>query len=159
MASDLNPVRCHGVSITLRDSPRQPRPDEDAYFFIVHDADLNCLLQELSACGAEGLSINDHRVVFPGTSIRCVGPFTALDGRELRQPYVVNAIGSPRELEAALRTPNGFFDSMAMLFRAGGSVRVVQAPSVTVPEFRSAGYRFATPLPQAAARFLLVDVG
>lgn len=136
-----------GVIVTLKDSPRQPGPSEDAYFFIIHDADLTTLVTELSACGAEAIAVNDHRVVFPGSSLRCVGPCITLDGHQLRQPYVVKAIGSPRELEAALRCPNGFFDSMAMLTRFCGSVEVVQSSDVSVPELRSAGYRYATPIP------------
>lgn len=139
-------LRGPGVIITLRDSSRKPAPDEDPYFFIVHDSDLTCLLQELSACGAEGLSINDHRVVFPGTSIRSVGPCITLDDEPLVQPYVVKAIG-PTRLAGDLRSPNCWFDSMAQFQRSLGMVKAEEVKELTVPAFKSAGYRFATPIP------------
>lgn len=140
-------LRGPGIIVTLKDSTRKPGPDEDPYFFIVHDADLTTLVQELSASGAEAVAVNDYRVVFPGSSLRCVGPSIVLDGHRLRQPFVAKAIGPPRELEGALRCPNGFFDSMAMLIRFRGSVQVAQSSDVIVPELRSAGYRYATPIP------------
>lgn len=135
-----------GLVITLRDSKRKPGPDEDAYFFLVHDADLSCLLQELSCYGAEGLSLNERRVVFPGTDLRCVGPHIALDGEELKQPYVVKAIG-PKALRAGLSGPNCWGDSMALFQRSGGIFRIEEVKDLTVPPLRSSGYRYATPIP------------
>jgi uncharacterized protein YlxW (UPF0749 family) len=135
-----------GLVITLRDSKRKPGPDEDAYFFLVHDADLSCLLQELSGYGAEGLSLNDRRVVFPGTELRSVGPNIVLNGESLVQPYVVKAIG-PKALRAGLSGPNCWADSMAMFQRSEGMIQIEEVKDLTVPPLSSSGYRYATPIP------------
>jgi uncharacterized protein YlxW (UPF0749 family) len=136
-----------GLIVTLTDSKRRPSPSEDAYFFTVHDSDLNCLIVELSCAGAEGFSLNGRRLQFPGSGIRNIGRSILADGETLDGPYVLKAIGSPAELAGSIRMPNGFFDSMAMLTRSGGSVTLVSTNDLTVPALRSSGYRYARPVP------------
>ncbi|MCA9793006.1 MAG: DUF881 domain-containing protein [Candidatus Eremiobacteraeota bacterium] len=134
-----------GVVITLEDSPRKPRPDEDYYPFIVHDVDLQALVTELSAAGAEAISINGERIV-ARSPIRCVGPTILVNETRVGTPYVVKAIGGSQDLEGGLRMPAGFLDSMEPLMRRGGSIEILADPEVEVPAYRGAlKFRKAVP--------------
>jgi uncharacterized protein YlxW (UPF0749 family) len=134
-----------GTIITLSDSQRRPGPAEDPYSFIVHDVDLLALVNELWAAGAEAVSVNDQRIV-NRTAIRCVGPAILVNNIQLASPFVVRSIGKGADLEGGMRMPGGFLDSMGLLIRSGGEVRVTQADKVTVPAFEGPmTYRFAVP--------------
>ncbi len=148
MQAGLLAMKGPGLTITLADSKRRPGPDEDAYFFIIHDADLQTLTNELFAAGAEAVSINDQRII-TRSSIRCVGPSVLVNTVQLASPFVVKAIGPAKEIEGGLRMPNGFFDSMAMLIRSGGEVKINSSEEIVTPAFGgSMSFRLAQPVPE-----------
>ncbi|MCR5662948.1 MAG: DUF881 domain-containing protein [bacterium] len=138
----LTGMKGPGVTVTLTDSPRTPAPDEDPYFYIIHDVDLQALVNELWAAGAEAVSVNEQRVV-TRTSIRCVGPTVLVNGVRLAAPYTVKGIG-PSDLETALRMPGGFLDSMAPLISRGGEVKVSRTADLSIAPFEgSLAFRYS----------------
>ena len=145
----LLPMKGPGITIRLSDSPRRPGPDEDPHFFIVHDVDLQTVVNELWATGAEAVSINDMRIV-NRTPIRCVGPTILINAVRLAAPYVVRAIGPKDDMDSGLRMPGGFIDSMNMLIRSGGEVRITKNDDLLTPAFQgSLALRYATPTQDA----------
>lgn len=135
-----------GVLVRMVDAARRPAPGEDPYFYIVHDVDVQALVNELWAAGAEAIAVNDQRIV-TRSSIRCVGPTILVNANRLAPPYVVKAIGPPGDLEGGLRMPGGFLDSMSMLVQAGGQVDISRMQEVTVAAYEgSLVYRYASPL-------------
>jgi uncharacterized protein YlxW (UPF0749 family) len=141
----LVPLKGPGTIVTLTDSQRRPATDEDPYSFIVHDVDLLSLVNELWAAGAEAVSVNDQRVV-NRTAIRCVGPAILVNNVQLASPFMVRAIGPAHDMEGGLRMPGGFLDSMALLIRSGGEVKVTQGKDVVVPAFDGPmNFRVAVP--------------
>ena len=148
MQAGLLAMKGPGVTITLSDSKRRAGPDDDSYFFIVHDQDLQTLTNELFAAGAEAVSVNDQRII-TRSSIRCVGPSVLVNTVQLASPFVVKAIGPPREMEGGLRMPNGFLDSMAMLIRSGGEVKITSSEEIVTPAFAgSMSFRVGQPVPE-----------
>ncbi len=141
--SGLVPMKGPGLIITLSDSTKRAAPDEDIHYFIVHDVDLQTLVNELYAAGCEAISINGQRIV-NRTPIRCVGPTILIDAVRVASPYTVTAIGSPDDMEGGLKMTGGFLDSMNMLIRSGGEVRVSKKQDLSVPAFTgSMTFRFA----------------
>lgn len=135
-----------GVVVRMNDSPRRPAPGEDPYFYIVHDVDIQALVNELWAAGAEAIVVNDQRIV-TRSSIRCVGPTILVNANRLASPYVVKAIGPAADLDGGLRMPGGFLDSMSMLTKSGGEVKASRMQEVTVDAYQgSLIYRYAAPM-------------
>lgn len=135
MEAGLTPLKGPGLTIRLIDSLRTPGQNDDPYLFIVHDVDLEALVNELFASGAEAISINEQRIVAT-TSIRCVGPTVLVNSVPLASPYVVKAIGQPATLEGGLRTPGGFLDSMMASMREGVQIKIARMQEVAVPGYR-----------------------
>lgn len=143
-----------GVTVQLADSGRTPGTEDDPYFYIVHDVDLQALVNEMWAAGAEAVSVNDQRMV-TRTSIRCVGPTVLVNGVRMAAPYTVKAIGPPADLEMALRMPGGFLDSMAPLIKHGGQVKVTRDQELSIEPFDgSLVFRYGQPFekPKELAR-------
>jgi Bacterial protein of unknown function (DUF881). len=74
--------------------------------YIVHDGDINDILNELRINGAQAISINGERIL--GTSkLVCAGPTIFLNRNRYPPPYVIKAIGDPDVLyDAVDQLPN-----------------------------------------------------
>lgn len=146
LEAGLLPLHGQGVVCRLTDSSRKPSPDDDPYFYIVHDVDLQALVNELWASGAEAVSVNDQRIV-ARTSIRCVGPTILVNAVRLAPPYEVKGIGNANDLYTALNMPGGFLQSMDMQRTMGVEVKVEKRDDVQIPAFNgSLVFRYAQPL-------------
>lgn len=94
------------------------------------------VLNELRAAGAEAIEIGDgHQAVRTGVDTWIAGAPGALvvDGRTLRPPYSVLAIGDPPTLAAAMNIPGGAVDSVK---RVGGTMSVQQGDRVDITALR-----------------------
>ncbi len=110
----LTDVTGKGIIVTMKDSNNQGVGNivyEDGYG-IVHDTNLQTILNELRAAGAEALSINDERILAT-SEIRCVGPTVSVNNTKLAAPFEVKAIGNPDTLENALRMPGGAIEQIS----------------------------------------------
>ena len=104
-AAGLDPIRGPGLVVTLNDAqrdaegrfPRDASPDD----LVVHQQDIDAVLNALWSAGAEGIQMQDQRII--GTSApRCVGNTLLLNGRTYSPPYVITAIGDVAAMQAAL---------------------------------------------------------
>ncbi|QEN11857.1 DUF881 domain-containing protein [Mycolicibacterium sp. ELW1] len=101
----LNPVHGAGLVVTLSDAqrdangrfPRDASPDD----LVVHQQDIQAVLNALWSAGAEAIQMQDQRII--GTSApRCVGNTLLLNGRTYSPPYTITAIGDATAMQAAL---------------------------------------------------------
>ncbi|WP_432573095.1 DUF881 domain-containing protein [Kineococcus sp. SYSU DK005] len=101
-ASGALAVTGPGVTVTLDDAPDDVRPaGANPDDLVVHQQDVEAVVNALWAGGAEAMSIMDQRVVST-SAVRCVGNVLVLQGRTYSPPYAVAAIGDPAALRAAL---------------------------------------------------------
>jgi uncharacterized protein YlxW (UPF0749 family) len=71
------------------------------------------MVQALRSAGAEAIQINGSVRVVASTSFQDVDGGILAGGQVLKAPFVVDAIGSPEALSAALRFPEGPADQFA----------------------------------------------
>jgi uncharacterized protein YlxW (UPF0749 family) len=103
LAAGRSAVRGPGVTVRLTDAPASgPRRDDvQPDDLVVHQQDLQAVINALWAGGAEAMALQDQRVTST-TAFRCVGNVLSLGGRVYSPPYEVRAIGDPRALREAL---------------------------------------------------------
>lgn len=151
--SGLSAAEGPGVIVTVHDNvPTSGSGPMGSYLdYMVHDQDLNNLLAELKAAGAQQLAIagvdteSPQRVVVT-TTARCVGPSAVVNGIPLSAPYHIYAIGDPKALRAALERPNGYVHSIRQL-DARKMITITDSETVKVPEYAgSLTPRFAKPI-------------
>jgi uncharacterized protein YlxW (UPF0749 family) len=104
-ASGVDPIRGPGLVITLTDAQRdadgQYPGDASPDDLVVHQQDVQAVLNALWSSGAEGIQMQDQRII--GTSApRCVGNTLLLNGRTYSPPYVITAVGDVPAMQAAL---------------------------------------------------------
>lgn len=96
-----------GVSVTLDDSPLWEQAVGDSGSstnindYVIHQQDVEAVINALWHGGAEAMMIQDQRVLF-NSAIICTGNILTLQGKKYSPPYTVSAIGSPDDLTDAL---------------------------------------------------------
>ena len=73
---------------------------------VVHQQDVQSVLNALWTGGAEAVAMQDQRLVNTSAP-RCIGNTLLLHGRTYSPPYVVTAIGDPARLAATLANEPG----------------------------------------------------
>jgi uncharacterized protein YlxW (UPF0749 family) len=108
-----------GVTVVLNDSSRRAgeggpnAPDNDD--LVVHQGDVQAVVNALWAGGAEAMSIMEVRVIST-SAVRCVGNTLLLHGQVFSPPFKITAIGEPTTMHQALESAEGvqqFRDAVA----------------------------------------------
>jgi uncharacterized protein YlxW (UPF0749 family) len=88
-----------GLVVTLDDAPRdQDVPDgTDPNLLVVHQQDLQAVINALWAGGAEGISLQGQRIIGT-TGIKCVGNTVRLQGVPYAPPYQIVAVGDSAKM-------------------------------------------------------------
>jgi len=92
------------LSVSLDDAKRTAAslpPGYTADDIVVHQQDVQSVVNALWAGGAEAMMLQDQRVIAT-SAVRCVGNTLILQGRVYSPPYVVQAIGDQAGMRAAL---------------------------------------------------------
>jgi uncharacterized protein YlxW (UPF0749 family) len=124
----LTAVTGPGVTVRLDDAPRAgdaaarpagATPDD----LVVHQQDVQAVVNALWQGGAEAMGLMDQRVVST-SAVRCVGNTLILQGRVYSPPFEVTAVGDPGRLRRALDEAPGvrFFRELVKVFGLGYSV-------------------------------------
>jgi uncharacterized protein YlxW (UPF0749 family) len=105
IASGRLAVEGPGITVTLDDAPAPAELTGDIApdAYVVHQQDVEGVLNTLWAAGAEAVAIQGQRLTSVSV-VRCVGNVLLLGGRTYSPPYVIDAIGDPEWLATALRT-------------------------------------------------------
>lgn len=137
-AAGLTELTGPGVVVTLTDAPRDAdgkypagaSPDD----LVVHQQDVQSVLNALWAGGAEAVAMQDQRIVNTSAP-RCIGNTLLLHGRTYSPPYVVTAIGDPARLAATLANEPGIKMFKQYAVRYGLGYTQQQSDRLTVPAY------------------------
>jgi uncharacterized protein YlxW (UPF0749 family) len=133
------------VKVTLADSTLRESPTGDPNDLVIHEQDIQAVVNALWAGGAEGIAINGERITSL-SAVRCVGNTLLLHGSVYSPPYKVFAIGDPARLHAGLDGDDGVdrLKIVAEKFRL--VFQVADSKALSLPEFRGLNLvRYAEP--------------
>lgn len=103
----LEPVAGTGITVVLSDASTDTLddaisdPDLDLDRYVVHQQDLQAVVNALWAGGAAAITLQGQRIVTT-TGIKCSGSAVRLQGVPYPQPYTIEAVGDPVALTSAL---------------------------------------------------------
>jgi uncharacterized protein YlxW (UPF0749 family) len=104
LAAGTEPVAGPAVQVTMTDAQSVPDVLPDGFSvddYVVHQQDVQAVVNALWQGGAEAMMLMDQRVIST-SAVRCVGNTLILQGRVYSPPYVITAIGNQTDLRAAL---------------------------------------------------------
>ena len=137
-AAGFTKLRGPGVTVVLDDSPRRagdggpnsPKNDD----LVVHQGDVQAVVNALWAGGAEAMTIMDVRVIST-SAVRCVGNTLLLHGQVFSPPFKITAIGEPTALHRALESAEGVQQFRDAVADYGLGYRETVERNVTVPAY------------------------
>jgi uncharacterized protein YlxW (UPF0749 family) len=153
-AAGLTAVRGPGLAVTLNDAPTGETvpPGTSPDLLVVHQQDIQAVVNALWAGGARAISLQGQRVVSI-TGIKCVGNTVVLHGVPYSPPYRIVAVGTPSHLLRALHHSTyvaNYLDYVAPPYNLGWAVRPVR--SVSLPPYDGPlQLRYAVPVAQTAS--------
>lgn len=141
----LRAVRGPGLEVTMTDSSLQQSPSGDLNDLVIHEQDLQAIINGLWAGGAEAMTVNGQRVLST-TAIRCVGNTLLLHGSVYSPPYRIAAVGDAEAIRGTLERDQAVqrFRRAAEEFELGFTVS--DAPELVLPAYEgSLGLGVARP--------------
>lgn len=115
LAGQITPVTGPGLRIVLDEAPKD---DENASTSgVILDRDIQLLVNDLWAAGAEGIAIGGVRVQ-PRSAIRQAGGSILVDNRPVFWPLTIDAVGDPSGMQVKLIGSAGYgrFSTFAQLY-------------------------------------------
>jgi uncharacterized protein YlxW (UPF0749 family) len=131
-------VHGEGLTVSLNDAarladgslPKGATADD----IVVHQQDVQAVVNSMWAGGAEAMTIMGVRVIST-SAVRCVGNTLLLQGRVYSPPFIITAIGDPASMRRALDESQGvsLFREAATAWGLGYQVRT--EGDVTLPAY------------------------
>lgn len=121
----------NGVTITLDDNRNISGDVLNISDYVVHEADILQITNELFNAGADAISINGQRIVST-SSILCDGVIIRVNGEMIGVPLTIQAIGYPERLYYALMRPQGYLDIME---QDGVVVDIEKTQNIVIPKY------------------------
>lgn len=132
----LEAVTGPGIVVILDDASEQPAGIfVDPNQLVIHQSDLQSVVNALWAGGAEAMTIAGQRIVAT-SAVRCVGNTLLLNGEVYSPPYRVAAVGPYKTMQKALDTAPGvkLFRQAADYYGLGYTVE--QSSALKLPAYR-----------------------
>ncbi len=126
-----------GLTVTLEDAPIPADGVPDGYAaddYIVHEQDVQGVINALWAGGAEAIGVMDQRLIAT-SAVRCVGSTLLLHGQVYAPPYTVTAVGPTDRLQRALDVSPRVTVYRQYADLLGLGFDVSASDSVTVPAY------------------------
>ncbi|HSV67656.1 MAG TPA: DUF881 domain-containing protein [Mycobacteriales bacterium] len=135
----LRAVHGPGLSVVLDDAPRRPdgtlTPNaRNADDLVVHQQDVQAVVNAMWAGGAEAMTIQDQRIITTG-AVKCVGNTLLLYGHVYSPPFRIVAIGDPDRLRRALDRSGGVQEYRRAVAYFGLGYRVSGERDTTLPGY------------------------
>jgi uncharacterized protein YlxW (UPF0749 family) len=147
----LDPVHGPALTVTLSDAPKQ---DVDravkggqtpADQLVVHQQDIQAVVNALWSGGAEAMTLQKQRVVST-TGIKCVGNTVVLHGVPYAPPYVITAVGDVAAMQDALDSSDYIAGYLTYVRAYHLGYRVTSTADVKLPGYDAPELlRYATP--------------
>jgi uncharacterized protein YlxW (UPF0749 family) len=128
------------VSVTLNDAPANATPlvpgvpDPQPNDLVIHQQDLQAVVNALWDGGATGIQVMDQRLIST-SAVRCVGNTLILQGRVYSPPYKITAVGDRNALHKALDRSPAIQNYLQYVNAYGLGWKVEDHKRVTLPGY------------------------
>ncbi|NBM14558.1 DUF881 domain-containing protein [Streptomyces sp. GC420] len=139
-AAGTKKVTGSAVTVTLADAPAnatalipnvpEPQPND----LVIHQQDLQAVVNALWQGGAEGIKVMDQRLIST-SAVRCVGNTLILQGRVYSPPYRITAVGDQGRLKKALEDSPEIQNYQLFVQAYGLGWKVEENGTVTLPGY------------------------
>lgn len=141
-SAGTEPLKGGALTVTLDDAPPDARaapgyPEPQANDLVIHQQDLQAVVNALWQGGAKGIRVMDQRLIST-SAVRCVGNTLILQGRVYSPPYKITAVGDQQKLKKALAASPAIRNYQLYVQAYGLGWKVDENRTVTLPGYSGA---------------------
>lgn len=151
-AAGTDPLTGPALNVTLDDAPPDATalvpgvPDPQPNDLVIHQQDLQAVVNALWQGGAQGIRVMDQRLIST-SAVRCVGNTLILQGRVYSPPYRITAVGDRGGLRRALNDSPAIQNYLQYVRAYGLGWKVTADARTTLPGYSGAvDLHYATPV-------------
>jgi uncharacterized protein YlxW (UPF0749 family) len=144
MNAGLVALKGPGLRITLDDSKREAKEQDDPMLFVIHEQYISDIFNALWNGGAEAIAVNSQRVT-TNTEVFCSGSYIQINGTRQMPPYVIEVIGDTNTLSSALNF-YGFLKLGELQQQTGITRKLEILSEVVIPAGKLRDYHYAEPV-------------
>ncbi|MEV5942901.1 DUF881 domain-containing protein [Streptomyces sp. NPDC051994] len=138
-AAGTAPVSGKSLTVTLNDAPPNATaapgyPAPQANDLVIHQQDLQAVVNALWQGGAQGIQVMDQRLIST-SAVRCVGNTLLLQGRVYSPPYKITAVGDTGKLRGALSASKAIQNYQLYVTAYGLGWKVDEHKAMTLPGY------------------------
>ncbi|OHW63027.1 hypothetical protein EUAN_08110 [Andreesenia angusta] len=137
--SGVHPVEGPGIRLLIADNASEEIVGQNINDDIIHDSDIQTILNDLKRAGAEAISINGQRVVSK-SEVKCGGPVIKINKRSSANPFVISVIGDPKSLVASVEGKGTYGDMLKNVYKI--KVEVEEKEKVFIPGYEFEDFRY-----------------
>jgi uncharacterized protein YlxW (UPF0749 family) len=130
----LLPLTGPAVTVSLTDAPIEGNEEANPDDLVVHQQDLQAVINAMWRAGALGIQVMDQRLINT-SAVRCVGNTLILQGRVYSPPFVVTGIGDQAAIERELERDDYLRGYLAAVEFFGLGYEQVRGAGVTIPGY------------------------
>ncbi|MCU0299351.1 MAG: DUF881 domain-containing protein [Candidatus Nanopelagicales bacterium] len=130
----LLPLTGPAVTVSLTDAPIEGNEEANPDDLVVHQQDLQAVINAMWRGGALGIQVMDQRLINT-SAVRCVGNTLILQGRVYSPPFVVTGIGDQAAIERELERDDYLRGYLAAVEFFGLGYEQVRGAGVTIPGY------------------------
>lgn len=160
-SAGMTPVTGRALRVTLDDAPL--RESDDPLWqtltpndVIVHQSDVDAVINALWRGGAEAITVMDQRLIST-SSVQCVGNTLLLNGRVYSPPYVITAVGPIKQMRTSLWDDAAVADYRAWAQAVGLGYELVRIPEHTIPAYEGSVELQAATVPLGSGLAVAAD--
>ncbi|KNF09917.1 hypothetical protein CLPU_1c00820 [Gottschalkia purinilytica] len=134
-----------GIKVVISDNDNKEILGKDVNQDIIHDGDIQVILNDLKKAGAEAISINGQRVL-SRSEIKCGGPIIRINKRSSANPFVITAIGDPKALYAAISAPQSYGWTLKEVYKIKVDTEIKDEVFIPKYYWRDSEFKYVKPI-------------
>ena len=145
LVAGLKDIRGPGIRFTIADNEEKEVLGESIQDDIIHDSEIQIILNDLKNAGAEAISINGERVVYR-SEVKCGGPIIRINGRSSANPFVIDVIGEPKLLYSSVTAKESFGWTLKEVYNKKVEVEMIDEIFISKYNWLDSSFKYANPI-------------
>lgn len=141
----LTDVVGSGIEIIISDNEDKEISGENINDDIIHDSEIQLIINDLKNAGAEAISINNQRIVYR-SEVKCGGPIIRINETSSANPFTVKVIGEPKSLYSSVTAKESFGWMLKEVYNKNINVEIVDQVFISKYNWLDSSFKHAIPI-------------
>lgn len=145
LVAGLKDIKGPGIRLIIGDNEERQLIGENIQDDIIHDSEVQIILNDLKNAGAEAISINGERLIYR-SEVKCGGPIIRINGRSSANPFVIDVIGDPKLLYSSVTAKKSFGWTLKEVYNKKVEVEMQDEIFISEYNWLDSSFKYANPI-------------